>query len=239
MVGITPRVPNADETSPSPSFAQEYGYGSQSTDPNFPSSDAAFAKLTSQQQDAAYGAYMGTDGNFKPTGNYADSCRGQASQTIYGGLKLDWGLTSAQLDTVKSIVVTSTPQAQQAIMGSSIMTAHTAAWDQCMSKNGMNVNGAAAPATALQPSSLQVHYPQAGQAAPTPTPPVADDIAAAKKIATTDASCAQSTGLQPAYATAVQQWRVQQIQANKDLVAAYYAVRAPQIANAKNYLGIK
>lgn len=231
--------PNADETSPSPSFAQQYGYASQSTDPNFPSSDAAFAKLSSQQQDVAYGAFMGSDGNFTPTGNYADSCRGQASQTVYGGQKIDWGLTSAQLDTVKSIVVASTPQGQQAIMASAGMTTHTAAWDKCMSKNGLNMNGAAAPATALQPLSLQVQYPQAGQPAPTPAPPAADDIAAAKKIATIDASCAQSTGLQPAYATAVQQWRVQQIAANKDLVTAYYAVRAPQVANVKNYLGIK
>lgn len=223
--------PNMAAVSPSPEMAKAVGYGAAApVDPAMAAMDVAYAKLSRNNQLTVQKQIDGQDLDGNQVSDLATSCRGQVFTTLYGGLQLNFGLDKAQTATVDTIIggVGGT-QALAAIAADPAMEKANASWAGCMTKVG--VTGATtAPAVALAPPATLARGTKTATAA---------DINTASTLATKDAACAQSAGIEPAYHAAAYAYLAQHIKGNAAVFAKYFTVHDAQVATAKKYLGIK
>lgn len=219
------KVPNSTSIAAEPALA-EYGYSGVATqntgqDPR----DQAYFALTRTEQEKVQIALDGRDADLNQAAPFAESCIGQAYQVTSGGKSPFDGLDDSTMTVVMPIIDgISTPEGQTAIKETPELKTARSAWEKCMSAQNRAANWPPGKAVAGEAADPAQASAQANQEA---------------QYAETDAACGQEAGLNAAYRGAVKAWRTDQVKQHLSELQAFFAVRDPQVAAAKQYLGIK
>lgn len=219
------KVPNSISLSAEPALA-DYGYSgiagnNNGTDPR----DQAYFALSREEQEKVQIALDGRDADLNQVAPFEESCIGQAYQVTSGDKDPFGGLSDSTMSKVIPILEgLSTPEGQASITQTPELKKARSTWESCMNGKGRAANWPPGKAVAAGEAK------NASEAAQQ----LADEAA----YANTDAACGQQSGINAAYRGAIKNWRSEQIKQHLTDLQAFFAVRDPQVAAAKKYLGI-
>lgn len=217
------KVPNSTVMTPTSVFAP-YGYsGVQQANPI----DTAYYNLSSEEQDLVQIAIDGKNGNLEQVAPPEESCRGEVNDILFSSPDGVEAVHSEESIAIVAELIDGIPsaQAQSEIKKDPALQAASQTWAQCMLNKGIAVSNA--------PSAA----PQAPPAVDAAT--AESELESEVAMATAGAECDADAQLNTIYQTAVKNWRISKLKVHPDAVLEYFEIRAPFIAAAKAYLGIK
>lgn len=221
------KTPNSAAMTP-PANLVEYGYSgveqlTRAVDPI----DAAYYAMSPAEQDEVQIAIDGKNGDLVQVSPIEQSCTGEVNATIFVDPDGDGNQHSEESVNVVAELIDGIPSAaaQAEIKQDAALQEAVTDWTNCMVGKGVGVSGAPAAAP---------------QFAPEVDPATAkSELESEVAMATVGAECDAETQLNAAYQAAVKNWRISKIKDNAPAILEYFEIRAPFIAAAKQYLGVK